>query len=108
MFDINEIEGKIKLKILENGIRVVEEANNKSVYLVNNKTDDKYKFTFNKYEDGSYRAIMSDDSSTVPDIERTINANGRISIFFCKSVISVYLKDDKIHMVAPEQFDIFE
>lgn len=108
MFDINEIEGKVLMSRLANGSLILDKVETgKIIYGVNKKNDERYKIVFNKVNGSSYKAVLSYDNDK-KDRETKILMNGKISILFCGSVISLYFREGKLHIVAPQQIEFYE
>lgn len=108
MFDINEIEGKILLSILENGTRRVEELESgKSIYLVNNRTEDKYKATFVKQNGSSYKVSMIPEAEGKQVKEKTLLTNGTLTTFIQDSVICMKVSENGLDIIAAKEVDIF-
>lgn len=107
MFDANEINDKTLVEKV-NGFRTIEFVEKvKSVYFINTRTNDKFKLVLNKQNGSSYKGILFKELDD-KNIENTILANGKISVFVCKAIITIYFKENKFYIIASDEIEIFE
>ena len=107
MFDVNEIEGKILLKQKENGVRFTELETDKAIYFENVRTGLMNKFHLTKKDDSAFMYELhfdSDRSSKTKQIEN----NGKICVVAFSSIITVYIKDNVLYIVGPEELKMYE
>lgn len=109
MFDINEIQGKILLKTLEeNTTRIVEELKTgKNIYVENSRTSEKFKISFTNVNGSSYKAILDfEDDREQKEYKLLTNGNLSIIVFSCTMIM--YIKENILHIIAPDELRFYE
>lgn len=107
MFDVNEIEGMVKLAMLENGTRRVDNLESGKSVLIRGNEEEHYKATFTKQNGSSFKVSFGDaDGSNT--VDRTLLTNGALLVFVkdC-GVITMIYKDGGLDIIASSMVDIF-
>lgn len=109
MFDINEIQGKILLQTMQNGMRNIELKDEvKTLYFENERTKERMSMEFGTSNDQSLVAnfcFLRGESEVVESL--IIPKDGDIATLVNKSVFNFFIEDNKLFIITPEEFNIY-
>lgn len=110
MFDIKEMEGKVPVKTLENGTRVINNLESgKVLYLNGTRTNENFKITFTKLNGSSFKVILDFESEDKKSKETTLLTNGKMCLLMFKYIINLSIKQDgNLHIIAAEELKFYE
>lgn len=109
MVDVSSVEGRILLQQLRNGTRILDSVESgKVVYAVNERTENSFEISFTKLNGSSYKGVLTRSDNLENSKEFKILTNGKPSMVFCESVITLLFKDNQLHIIAPEEIKFYE
>lgn len=110
MFDIKEMEGRVPVKTLENGTRVIGGLESgKVLYLNSTRTNEKFKITFTKLNGTSFKVVLDFESEDKKSKEVTLLTSGKMCLLMFKYIVNLSMKEDKsLHIIAAEELKFYE
>ena len=105
MFDFKD---KNLLESLDNGIKITNSIESgKNIFIENSRTGCKYKIIFTKINGSSYKVTLQCENEEL-NKETKLLMNGKIALLLFDSIVSLFIKDDKLHIIAAEELNLYE